>query len=136
MGFRTPIEPWMAACDLMIAPGVGEGLGRSLVEAMIVGTPVVAADSGGHKEVIVPGENGFLATADDPADFAAKAVGLLSDRPLAKRIAERAQATAVRHYSIDRHVGTMTEIYRQTRYGDTPFSLASSSVGDSSKVGQ
>jgi len=135
MGFRTPIEPWMAACDLMIAPGVGEGLGRSLVEAMIVGTPVVAANSGGHKEVITPGESGFLATPDNPADFASKAIALLSDRPMARTIAVRAQAAAVQRYSIESHVEAMTEIYRQALYGDTPVRLASVSVGDSKGIG-
>lgn len=111
MGFQTPVEPWMAGCDLIIAPGIGEGLGRTLVEAMIVGTPVVAADSGGHRDVITDGQNGLLARADDPEAFAAASGRLLSDRDLAARLACRAKQEAVENYSIKHHVREMTEIY-------------------------
>lgn len=113
MGFRSPVEPWMAACDVIIAPGIGEGLGRSLVEAAIVGTPVVAADSGGHREVIIDGESGFLVTPDDPQAFAAAACKLLSDRTLAARIAARAQDAAIREHSVEGHTEAMTEIYHR-----------------------
>jgi glycosyltransferase involved in cell wall biosynthesis len=111
MGFRSPVEPWMASCDLIIAPGVGEGLGRSLVEAMIVGSPVVAADSGGHRDVIRPGENGLLVAADDHRAFAAAALTILRNTTLAQNMATLAQSRAVHDYSIDGHVKMMTEIY-------------------------
>lgn len=113
MGFRSPIEPWMAGCDMVIAPGIGEGLGRSLVEAMIVGTPVVAADSGGHREVIENGKTGFLALADDPGSFAAAAEKFLQDTALATRIASEAKNSASRSYSIGRHVSEITDVYRR-----------------------
>jgi glycosyltransferase involved in cell wall biosynthesis len=124
MGFRAPVEPWLAGCDLMIAPGIGEGLGRSLVEAMIVGTPLVAADSGGHREVVLPGDNGLLAAADDPADFAAKASQILGDRSLAERMMQQAQAAAIREHSIERHVKAMTEIYREAVWRRPSHNLA------------
>ncbi len=113
MGFQAPIEPWMAGCDVIVAPGIGEGLGRTLIEAMIVGTPVVAADSGGHRDVITDGENGLLATADDPEAFAADACRLLSDPALAATLAEKAKAQAVLKYSTQRHAEKMTAIYFQ-----------------------
>ena len=37
MGFRYPVWPWMAACDLILAPSVGEAFSRTLVEAMLIG---------------------------------------------------------------------------------------------------
>lgn len=113
MGFRSPIEPCMAGCDVIMAPGIGEGLGRSLVEAMIVGTPVVAADSGGHREVIENGKTGFLALADDPGSFAAAAGKILQDGSLAARIAGHAKDTASRNYSTSRHVSEITDVYRR-----------------------
>ncbi|WP_299615505.1 glycosyltransferase family 4 protein [Pelagibius sp.] len=114
MGFQTPIEPWMAGCDLMIATGVDDGLGRSLVEAMISGTPVVAADSGGHCEVIEDGRTGWLATADDPDALAAAAGRVLDDPGLAQATVQRAQAQALARYSVQRHVSEMTAIYLET----------------------
>lgn len=114
MGFQTPIEPWMAGCDLMIATGVGDGLGRSLVEAMISGTPVVATDSGGHREVIEDGKTGWLATADDPDALAAAAGHVLDDPDLAQATAQRARSQALAKYSVQSHVSEMTAIYLET----------------------
>ena len=36
-GYRRPIEPWLTALDLLLAPGVGDAFGRTLVEAMLAG---------------------------------------------------------------------------------------------------
>lgn len=123
MGFQTPVEPWMAGCDLIMAPGIGEGLGRTLVEAMIVGTPVVASDSGGHRDVITDGRNGLLARADDPKAFAAACGRLLSDRDFAARLASQAKQEAVKNYSIEHHVREMTEIYVECLYGNRKTKL-------------
>lgn len=114
MGFQTPVEPWMAGCDLMIATGVGDGLGRSLVEAMISGTPVVATDSGGHREVIEDGKTGWLAAADDPDALAAAAGRVLDDAELTQATVQRARTQALARYSVQRHVSEMTAIYLET----------------------
>ena len=50
LGHKSPIEQWLAPMDLLLAPGVDDGFGRSLIEAMAAEVPVVAANSGGHPE--------------------------------------------------------------------------------------
>ena len=42
LGPRFPVEPWIAGFDVLVAPAVREGLGRTLVEAALAGTPVIA----------------------------------------------------------------------------------------------
>jgi hypothetical protein len=49
MGSRMPIEPWLSGCDLLIAPAIDEPFGRTLVEAAMVGTPVIATDDHRHR---------------------------------------------------------------------------------------
>ena len=66
MGPRFPIEPWIMGCDMLVAPAVNETFGRTLVEAMLCGTPVVAADDGGHKEIIRHGETGTVGAGGRP----------------------------------------------------------------------
>ena len=60
MGFRRPIEPWMQALDVLLVPAVREPFGRTLIEAMFLGTPVVATDDGGNREAIENDVTGFL----------------------------------------------------------------------------
>ena len=113
MGFRHPSNPWMAACDLLLVTAVEEPFGRTLIEAMLLKTPVIAAASGGNIEAIREGETGLLVPPDDAAAFAVAAIDLLEDSALASRIAEAAQADALRKFGIQRHHDSITAIYRR-----------------------
>lgn len=50
----------LAAADVLISPAIGESYGRNIVEALSVGTPVVAHRSGGPQELIRDRETGYL----------------------------------------------------------------------------
>lgn len=55
----------MAACDIFCSPCPYETFGRTTVEAMAIGLPVVTVDSGAVAEYIHHGINGYLVTPDD-----------------------------------------------------------------------
>ena len=61
-----------------------------MVEAMMLGTPLVASNVGGIPEYITDGETGFLANHLDPGDFAAKLVRLLTEPQLRRQMATKA----------------------------------------------
>ena len=56
--FSDPIEPIIAALDIVICPSHKEGFGRVLVEAMLLDIPIVASNIPAHLEV---SENGKYA---------------------------------------------------------------------------
>ena len=111
LGYRADIETALAASDLVLAPEVDEGFGRVLVEAALAGTPVVAARSGGHPEIIADGENGRLVAPDDPEAFATTAIELLDDDARRDALARRAQAAACARYAPESHARAVAEIY-------------------------
>ena len=112
-GFVMNPERWMAGCDVVVSPGVDEAFGRTLVEAMLVGTPVIAADSGGHKQIIKNGKTGILVPPDDVTAFA-KAIGdLLRDDSRAKSMARMAAADMAPRFSIQKHVDEVSKTYVQ-----------------------
>lgn len=111
MGFRYPILPYIAACDVALVPAVGDAFGRTLVEAMLVGTPVVAADSGGHEEIIAHEETGLLATPDDAEAFAIECIRLLYEKDFAATLAGRARSLAEDRYGVSDHVKRVEAIY-------------------------
>lgn len=113
MGFRRPIEPWLAGSDLLVVPAVDEPFGRTLIEAMLLGTPVIAAASGGNLEAIRDAKTGILAPPDQPIEFAAKIARLMLDPARMRSIAVQAQAEASEKFSVDRHVQEITAIYRE-----------------------
>ncbi|MDP6709546.1 MAG: glycosyltransferase [Alphaproteobacteria bacterium] len=111
MGFRDPIAPWLAASDLLLAPEVDDAFGRTLVEAMLAGTPVVASDSGGHREIVTHQGMGLLTPPDAPPAMAEVALALLADADRCDEIAGQARAGAVARYALAAHAAAMTEIY-------------------------
>ena len=111
MGFRYPPEPWIAACDVLLVPAVEEPFGRSLIEAMLLGTPLVAADSGGNPEIIRHGETGYLVPPDDPDAFARRTLDLLQDDAARARVAAHARQDAVARFGMQRHAQSIMQIY-------------------------
>ena len=112
MGPRYPIEPMIAAFDILTAPAKAEGLGRTLIEAMLLGTPIVAADDAGHREAIIDGETGRLVAADDPEQFAGAIVALMRDHERRETMTRNAKAFAEREFSVERHLNGLASIYR------------------------
>lgn len=71
LGFRTDIPPLMSACDLVVHSSTApEPFGRVIVEAMLCGTPIVAAAAGGATELIDDGKTGWLCPPDQPQQLA------------------------------------------------------------------
>jgi len=59
-----------AAADVAVMPSLQEAFGKTLIEAMACGTPVVAFDSGGPRDIVSHGIDGYLAEAFNPEDLA------------------------------------------------------------------
>ncbi|MBU2532203.1 MAG: glycosyltransferase family 4 protein [Alphaproteobacteria bacterium] len=111
MGFKSPIEPYMAGVDVLLVPAVNEPFGRTLIEAMLLGTPVVATNHGGNPEAITDGRNGLLVPAEEPAAFVEPVHRLLTDRDHWVQISETARRQALEKYSVATHVESVCEIY-------------------------
>lgn len=115
LGFRHPIDRWMAAVDVLIAPGVDEPFARTLVEAMFVGTPVIASADGGNPEIIEHPRTGILVPANDLDGFAREATSLLASPDRARAIAATALREATARFSAERHATELAQVYDTLR---------------------
>jgi glycosyltransferase involved in cell wall biosynthesis len=111
MGFRHPPEPWMAACDVLLVPAVDEPFGRTLIEAMLLGTVVVASASGGNPEAICDGATGHLVAVGDAEAFAERTLGLLADPAKLGAIAAAARRDALERFGLRRHAAAIMRVY-------------------------
>ncbi len=57
-----------AGVDILASTAVREGFGRTIVEAMAAGCPVVARRAGGPETIIEHKRTGLLVSGDDPAE--------------------------------------------------------------------
>lgn len=63
-----------------------EGLGIVYLEASATGIPVVAGESGGAPDAVIPGETGFVVPGGSPAAAAARITEILLDPALAQKM--------------------------------------------------
>ncbi|WP_062204893.1 glycosyltransferase family 4 protein [Aureimonas sp. AU12] len=111
MGFRTPVEPCMSATDILLVPAVNEPFGRTLIEAMFLGTAVIATAHGGNPEAIRDGETGFLVEPENADAFVEPIRHLLSDASAFLRVTDAAHVEALKTYSVAHHVAEVMEVY-------------------------
>lgn len=79
--------PWMKNAKLFLHTSMGEGFGLVLVEAMAVGTPVIAYDCPtGPREILDNGNTGGLIELDDKKAFEEKIIEILSNKNIENKI--------------------------------------------------
>ncbi len=101
-GFRTDPGRIMAASDLVVHSSTApEPFGRVVVEAMLAGTPVVAAAAGGPREIVDHGRTGWLVEPGDPAALADRIEHRRRHPAEARSLAAAAAADACRRFTLD-----------------------------------
>lgn len=99
----------MAGLDVVLHTALGEPFGRVVAEAMALGLPVVAYDSGGPGEWIVSGETGVLVPSDDVREAVSWLLRLGGSPGERRRIGEQAHNFAVRYFDMERYVDQVEE---------------------------
>jgi glycosyltransferase involved in cell wall biosynthesis len=77
---------FLRTIEVLIIPSRSEGLSLTLMEAILLKVPVIAARIGEMQRILIEGEHGLLFTAEDVDDLAAKIVMLIKDKQLLERI--------------------------------------------------
>lgn len=111
-GFRADIPDVMNAWDVVVHASVRpEPFGRVILEAMLLGKPVVATAAGGVPELITHEQTGFLVPPGDAAALAAQLRRLLADPDAGRAVGARSRDWARERFALGRHVAEMCQIY-------------------------
>lgn len=94
-----------AAMDVFCFPSENEGFGLVVVEAMLMGLPVVRTNTAGGEDMIHEGENGFLTSINDLDALTARVARLLADPALRARMGASGQTLARAQFSAARMAG-------------------------------
>jgi glycosyltransferase involved in cell wall biosynthesis len=114
-GFRLPGERNIAPMDVLVIPAVREPFGRTLVEAILLGTPYVAAEDAGHAEIWDQWKGGALLSPTASAEeYAAKTLEVLENRSAFVLNAQQNAAVA-EELSARTHATKILSIYRRLR---------------------
>jgi glycogen synthase len=80
------LQTWYHAADLAVVPSLYEPFGMVALETMASGTPCIAADTGGLRELVVHEATGLRFIPGDPESLATTILRLLTDRRLDQRL--------------------------------------------------
>ncbi|MCI0398940.1 MAG: glycosyltransferase [Chloroflexi bacterium] len=102
---------YYAAAKMVIMPSHYESFGMVALEAMAMGTPVIASEVGGLAFLVRDGENGFTVPSRDPEALAERIFNLLNDDDCRRQLGRQAQAHA-QQYAWPKIVDRMLNVYR------------------------
>ena len=86
-GTRDDVLRLFRAADAVLVTSAWENLPHTVLEALAVGTPVIATAVGGIPEVVVDGENGLLVPPHDVDAIAAAVARLVREEDLRRALA-------------------------------------------------
>lgn len=103
-----------SAADVMIVPSMQESFGQTASEALACGTPVVAFDATGLKDVVDHEADGYLAQPFEYQDLAQGIAWVLENENRHQKLSDRAREKAVQEFSLElqakRHLALYEDI--------------------------
>lgn len=110
LGYVTNLQEYQQIADIAVSCSKREGLPLNVVEAMLSGTPVVATENRGHRELIQEKVNGFLVNVDDYNLLIKRILMLLEDEEEYKKDRKNAD-DHVQLYTVSNVKKELMEVY-------------------------
>lgn len=104
LGYQSEPLSVMAAADVFVHPTYHEGFSVALVEAGMLGLPIIATGVGGNVEIINDGHTGLLIPAKDTDALSQAMRRLASDTSLRQTIGKAARQQYLQKYQFDQIV--------------------------------
>ncbi|MBC7350802.1 MAG: glycosyltransferase [Thermogutta sp.] len=102
LGYREDVPEVLAAGDIFLLTSLNEGIPVTIIEAMMVGLPVVATEVGGVPEIVAKDETGLLVSPGNPEETAKALRRLATDCELRTRLGHAGRQRAAALFSEDR----------------------------------
>lgn len=119
LGQRTDIAALHHAFDVFVQTSDYEGTPNAVLEAMAMGTPVVATDAGGTRDIAEHDVHALIVPCGDAGALAAAIARLLADRPRADALAQVARRHVEQALSFDARVARVEAVYHALMHEST-----------------
>ena len=113
LGQRKDIGRLVSECSTFVLPSNADPLPVAVLEAMALGKPVVATNSGGCSEMVEPGTTGLLVPPQSPEELAKAIVTVLADSDLAKRMGEQGRQRFQNMFSLQQYISKFEDLIQE-----------------------
>ncbi|GAB3461711.1 glycosyltransferase family 4 protein [Azotobacter salinestris] len=111
-GYRTDLQAWLRALDVLVISSRSEGTPMVLLEAMQAGVPVAAFAVGGIPDVLEHEATGLLSPPGEVGDLTRQVTRLLLDKALSRTLTDQARLAQLRHYHLPAQAERWRQLYR------------------------
>jgi glycosyltransferase involved in cell wall biosynthesis len=112
LGWRSDIEVILAASDIVLLTSDNEGTPLSLIQAGMVGIPVVSTDVGSVSDIVLNGKTGLVRSLNIQ-DLADAVESLVEDLHLRQSLGSEAKSFTLKNFSVGRLVADHENLYRK-----------------------
>lgn len=117
IGHRSDIPSLMTMADFQIQPSIsGEGLPRTIIEAMANGTPSIVTTTGGSPELVNDGKTGYIVETKNAQALATAMNKLITNKALCQTMGKAAQQNLADNFSsaetVKQHLAFFTNIIK------------------------
>jgi len=102
----------MKAMDIFVLSSLKQGLGATMLEAMVRGLPVIGTESGGVYSVVTHEKSGLLVPPGNEQRLAETVCRLLENPLLAREYGQAARRRVIESFRVDSMIGETCRIYR------------------------
>jgi glycosyltransferase involved in cell wall biosynthesis len=118
--------------DLFVLPTKADSHSIAALEAMAMGLPVIVSKVGGIEDIIVPGETGFFASADDLTRLGGQMRQLLDDDAGRLQMGRNARTRVEEKFNLAKNVDLVVSLLKEaalSRRGHVPAVARQGAVG-------
>lgn len=120
-GNQVDVVPWLQSLDLFALPSyANEGVPQALIQAMLVGLPVVTTSAGSIGELAMDGKTALVVPGQDVPALRDAIGRLVSEPALRAKLGAAARAHCLRHYSLESMLDRMESVFRGVVAGSAP----------------
>lgn len=102
LGYRQDPLEYVARSHVFLLPTYHEGFSLALVEACMLGMPIIATDVGGNPEIIRDGDTGLLVKPKDSDDLLRAMEKLYKDTALSDRLSKNARKQFLARFNYEK----------------------------------
>ena len=112
LGFVSDAKKLLSGCDIFLLPSRTEAFPYALLEAGMVGLPIIATSVGGVPEIIRDMQNGILVHPRNPKEIAEAILYILDHKNKQVEFGKEIKNTILNFFSLKKMLGETVKLYR------------------------
>lgn len=101
-GETDTVADFYKQCSVFVLPSYGEGVPRTVLEAMSMGRAVITTDAPGCKETVIEGENGFIVPMKDGKALAEKMMEFVKNPEYVEKMGKASNEYCRRRFEVNK----------------------------------